>query len=237
MDQSTTTAKMADEDREEEDTNENMKPSSSLQQMLNCITEERAKDRQITISGEYELVPGSVNHFWTSLFSKYFLVAGSTSDDSRDDMLFYVRKLPDKGGRTFLKAEVEVFRKDSKKLPSAEIPQWTGRRRFYLNIILHQFEYTVTCALCTRTDEKQLQILKKFSQRVYPSPSRRRMDSKGTGEEIAYPNIFFTVDNFEEAFSDIVVRDSEMVCVELVASDREKNFQGVIFLALYAMNI
>jgi len=35
-------------------------------------------------------------------------------------------------------------------------------------------------------------------QRVYASPSRRRMDSKGTEEEIVYPNIFFTVDNFEE---------------------------------------
>ncbi|KAI0226623.1 hypothetical protein LSAT2_022912 [Lamellibrachia satsuma] len=56
------------------------------------------------------------------------------------------------------------------------------------------------------------------------------MDSKGTQEEIVYPNIFFTVDNFEEAFADIVVRDSEMVCVELVAQDRHAAFQGVIFL-------
>ncbi|ELU08658.1 hypothetical protein CAPTEDRAFT_228278 [Capitella teleta] len=56
------------------------------------------------------------------------------------------------------------------------------------------------------------------------------MDGKGTGEEITYPNIFFTVDNFEEAFADIVVRDSEMVVVELIAKDRHGTFQGVIFL-------
>jgi hypothetical protein len=37
-----------------------------------------------------------------------------------------------------------------------------------------------------------------FSQRVYASPSRRKMDRKGTEEEITYPNIFFTIDNFEE---------------------------------------
>ena len=35
-------------------------------------------------------------------------------------------------------------------------------------------------------------------QRVYPSPSKRQMDSKGTHEEIAYPNIYFTVDNFDD---------------------------------------
>ena len=33
-----------------------------------------------------------------------------------------------------------------------------------------------------------------------------------------------------QAFADIVVRDSEMVCVELVAQDRHASFQGVIFL-------
>ena len=35
---------------------------------------------------------------------------------------------------------------------------------------------------------------------------------------------------FNQAFADIVVRDSEMVCVELVAQDRHAAFQGVIFL-------
>ena len=33
---------------------------------------------------------------------------------------------------------------------------------------------------------------------MYASPSRRKMDRKGTEEEITYPNIFFTIDNFEE---------------------------------------
>lgn len=37
-----------------------------------------------------------------------------------------------------------------------------------------------------------------FSQRVYASPSRRRMDVKGDLEEITYPNICFMVDNFDE---------------------------------------
>ena len=42
-------------------------------------------------------------------------------------------------------------------------------------------------------------------QRVYASPSRRSMDSKGTKEEITYPNIFFMVDNFEEVSCTILL--------------------------------
>lgn len=33
-----------------------------------------------------------------------------------------------------------------------------------------------------------------------------------------------------QAFTDIIVRESEMVCVELKAADRTGVFQGVIFL-------
>lgn len=35
-------------------------------------------------------------------------------------------------------------------------------------------------------------------QRVYASPSKRQMDTKGEEEQMAYPNIFFMVDNFDE---------------------------------------
>jgi len=35
-------------------------------------------------------------------------------------------------------------------------------------------------------------------KKVYASPSRRDMESKGTEEKITYPNIYFTVDNFED---------------------------------------
>lgn len=35
---------------------------------------------------------------------------------------------------------------------------------------------------------------------------------------------------FSQVFCDIMVRDGEMVCVELVANDRDGTVQGVIFL-------
>jgi hypothetical protein len=40
------------------------------------------------------------------------------------------------------------------------------------------------------------------------------------------------IDNFDQVMNenDITVRDGEMVCVELVASDKDGTVQGVIFL-------
>ncbi|GAB1608027.1 uncharacterized protein KIAA0930 homolog [Argonauta hians] len=203
---------------------------SSLQRMLSSIAAERTRDYPaLNISSDsIELV--STNRFWTSLFTEYF-IEGSINDDERDDMVFYVRKSHTSKGRIpQIQTEIQVYRRDSKKLPALVDRGIDWEETVYLNLILHQFEYTVTCAVCTRTSDKDLQILKKFAQKVYPSPSRRRMDSKGTEEAIAYPNIFFSVDNFEEAFADIIVRDSEIICVELMATDHHGKFQGVIFL-------
>ena len=44
------------------------------------------------------------------------------------------------------------------------------------------------------------------------------MDGKGDGEEITYPHVCFTVDNFEDTFEDVIVRDGESVGIELTAS-------------------
>ncbi|XP_052801249.1 uncharacterized protein KIAA0930 homolog isoform X1 [Mya arenaria] len=220
---------MADGDELDDGVEGEMKNSSSLQHMLAVIAEERKRETStFSISGDFEVIPSDSVTFWTSLFDRYFL-SGESSDGTRDDMLFYVRKEKQEN-RHFAKSEIEVYRKHSKKQPVFGDKTINWEETVYLNIILHQFVYTMTCAVCTRTAKKQIQILKKYSQKVYASPSRRRMDSKGTSEEICYPSIFFTVDNFEEAFTDIIVRDSELVTVELVASDRTGSFQGVIFL-------
>lgn len=72
------------------------------------------------------------------------------------------------------------------------------------------------------------------------------MDSKGECEEITYPRLFFAIDGFEEVifslffdltlcfflqiFNDVIVRDGECVCVELVARDRQKTREAVVFL-------
>lgn len=54
--------------------------------------------------------------------------------------------------------------------------------------------------------------------------SKYFMDSKGEEFKISYFNIFFMIDSFEEVFSDMIVGEGEMVCVELVVSDKINMF-------------
>ncbi|CAL1284038.1 unnamed protein product [Larinioides sclopetarius] len=201
---------------------------SVLEQMLTEINYHRTREIAQYAREESGFVILNPTRFWTDFFVQHFL----RHCDDRDDMLFFVRKHEKRGGSRYIpkfETAIEVFRKDSRKLPIRD-PDIDWEETVYLNLILQEFEYTLTCAVCTRTSPKELQILKKNSQRVYASPSRRSMDCKGEMEEISYPNIFFTIDNYDEVFEDIIVRDGEMVCVELVAADKEGALQRVIFL-------
>ncbi|XP_013401419.1 uncharacterized protein KIAA0930 homolog isoform X3 [Lingula anatina] len=215
---------------------ENMviKRSSSLQRLLASIKQHRERDSKRSSSNSSEdgfvVVNSSKETFWTRIFSQHFLEGGGDGNDARDDMMFYVKKNLGGKSRLTAQADIDVYRKDSKKLPTLGDPAIDWEETVYLNVILHQIEYQLTCAVCSRTGDKELQILKKISQKVYASPSRRQMESKGTEEIMTYPDIFFMIDDFEEIFSDIIIRDSEMVCVELVASDRMGEHHGVIFL-------
>ncbi|NIG57964.1 hypothetical protein BU61_400 [Pontoporia blainvillei] len=175
--------------------------------------------------------------FWTWMFSTYFMEKWAPR---QDDMLFYVRrKLAYVGsegavdGRKLAEAEpeveVEVYRRDSKKLPGLGDPDIDWEESVCLNLILQKLDYMVTCAVCTRADGGDIHVHKKKSQQVFASPSKHPMDSKGEESKISYPNIFFMIDSFEEVFSDMTVGEGEMVCVELVASDKSNTFQGVIF--------
>lgn len=206
---------------------------TALEQLIEEINFQRAKEmRQCLMSKDtdtgFVMVQGTT--YWTDLFVRHFLFQTDRSTDA-DDLLFFIRKKHLKGSRYIPKyqTEVEVYRRDSRKLPIGD-PDIDWEETVYLNLIIHQFDYTLTLAVCTRTSPKDLQVLRRHSQKVYASPSRRRMDTKGEVEEITYPNVCFHVDNFDEVFADMLVRDGEMVCVELVASDHAGTRQAVIFL-------
>ena len=62
-----------------------------------------------------------------------------------------------------LQTNVEVFRKDSKKLPIGD-PEIEWQDTVFLNLLIHQLEYTLTLAICTRTSPRDLQVLKRHSQ-------------------------------------------------------------------------
>lgn len=209
----------------------------SLQHMLCAIAEERSRlslRREVCGLGCFK---DDRIVFWTWMFSTYFMEKWAPR---QDDMLFYVRrKLAFAGsesgadGRKLTEAEpqveVEVYRRDSKKLPGLGDPDIDWEESVCLNLILQKLDYMVTCAVCTRADGGDIHIHKKKSQQVFASPSKHPMDSKGEESKISYPNIFFMIDSFEEVFSDMTVGEGEMVCVELVASDKTNTFQGVIF--------
>ncbi len=98
---------------------------------------------------------------------------------------------------------VEVFRRDSRKLPIGD-PDVDWEETIYLNLIIHHLHYTMTLAVCSRTSPKNLQVLRRFSQKVYATPSRRRQqESKADAEEMTYPFLSFNVDNYEEMFQEV----------------------------------
>lgn len=53
---------------------------------------------------------------------------------------------------------------------------------------------------------------------LYATPSYRSMNAKGSGEVISYPDLFFTVDDFDELFDRITVSPKHTFTLELVAS-------------------
>lgn len=76
------------------------------------------------------------NTFWTELFDRYFLDA--PPDDSKDDMLFYIKKSTAKSKFQIPQTEVEVHRKSAKNLPLISNPQIDWEETVYLNLILQQ---------------------------------------------------------------------------------------------------
>ena len=97
--------------------------------------------------------------YWTDLFVRHFLFQAEHAIDG-DDLLFFVRKKHVKTSSRYLpkfETEVDVFRKDSKKLPIGD-PDIDWEETVYLNLVVHQFDYTLTLAICTRTSPKELQV-------------------------------------------------------------------------------
>ncbi|XP_051911065.1 uncharacterized protein KIAA0930 homolog isoform X2 [Hippocampus zosterae] len=205
-------------------------PDASLRQMLKAIADERNRlDARRDIGG-LGCVKDDRIVFWTWIFSTYFM---EKCAPRQDDMLFYVRRklayADADDGECKKQVEVEVYRRDSKKLPGLGDPDIDWEESVYLNLVLQKLDYVVTCAVCTRSDAGDIHVHKKKCQEVFASPSKHAMDSKGEESKISYPNIFFMIDNFDEVFQDMSVGEGEMVCVELVASDKSNTFQGVIF--------
>ncbi|CAB1346349.1 unnamed protein product, partial [Coregonus sp. 'balchen'] len=71
--------------------------------------------------------------------------------------------------------EVEVYRRDSKKLPGLGEPDIDWEESVYLNLILMKLDYVVTCAVCTRSDAGDIHIHRKKSQVSVAAKMAQRM--------------------------------------------------------------
>ncbi|CAG0878556.1 unnamed protein product, partial [Darwinula stevensoni] len=147
---------------------------SALEQLVEEIKFQRSKEMRqslradrkcffISLSEGGVLVQGTT--YWTDLFVRHFLFRTDRNHDS-DDLLFFVRKKHIRGITRYIpryETSLEVFRKDSRKLPIGD-PDIDWEETVYLNLLIHDFEYTLTMATCTRTSPKHLQILRRHSQ-------------------------------------------------------------------------
>ncbi|XP_066917535.1 uncharacterized protein KIAA0930 homolog [Clytia hemisphaerica] len=169
---------------------------------------------------------------WPGLFGEFFMGVSveenencEAQDTSDDDMLFYVQNKPHSSDN-----EIKVYRKTSKNLPGLGDPHVNWEESVYLNLIMHGFEFTLTCAICVRLPSQDLKVLSKTVLTVHASHHMRRMDSKGESSDQSYPNIFFIIDSYDEVFESLSLQENEIVCVELTAKNKESGNESVIFL-------
>lgn len=103
-------------------------------------------------------------------------------------------------------------------LTKEEIEDVRWKETFYLNLVV-QLKCYLTIAICkksTSPDGKPtMSAISYVTKRVYASPNKTRMDRKGAEYSCSFPLIYFNVEDFEDAFSNVVINTEEFFCVEL----------------------
>ncbi|KAF9931171.1 hypothetical protein BGZ67_005454 [Mortierella alpina] len=166
---------------------------------------------------------------WHQLFHEFFV--SDQSDDTNDDLLFYVQRASDEvqnGGLgvdpVFVKRKV----KGGQRVLTPEqeaVVLW--KDTFFLNVIV-QLQCKLTVAVCSRVAETNpVTGITKTSmtctrthvtKRVYALPTKSRMDVKQESVECSWPLIYYVIDDFEDMFEQLMVHENEYLCVELAVT-------------------
>ncbi|KAG6507651.1 hypothetical protein ZIOFF_033002 [Zingiber officinale] len=160
------------------------------------------------------------DEFWHEVLDFYFIRGRVSKGRQEDDLLFFVRSTSMNGyGSGDAKEDNSPFfvRRWGPELErvigeSSACVDW--RRSFYLNLIAHT-SFRVTVAICNKQDlekhqsgqETSLSSIYKVVKTVYASPSRVNfhLDHRKAVETLpAYPNICFSVDDFDDTFDAVV---------------------------------
>ncbi|KAL6905420.1 hypothetical protein ACP4OV_003021 [Aristida adscensionis] len=182
---------------------------------------------------------GMDDKFWHEMLDLFFVRGAQSKRSEEDDLVFFVNNMKLHGYGFNDKMEdpppffVRRWAPTLEKVISVSTAEVDWERSFYLNLIAHT-SYTVTVAICgffhsigdlrNRAEKrKQLSPIYKVTKTVYASPSRVNfhLDRKKAVETVpAYPNICFSVDDFDDTFDAVVLSDPEhCYCVILNAHD------------------
>ncbi|CAG8577423.1 5683_t:CDS:2, partial [Paraglomus occultum] len=171
----------------------------------------------------------SLDPKWLALFQEFFL---ENSDSRHDDLLFFVRQMHSENEHL---DPVFVKRKTQPHVMPQLDDAVMWKETFFLNLIV-QLPCKLTVAVCTRAtlpDNSQKTSMtcshRHVSTRVYALPTKSRMDIKDTSMECSYPLIYYVVDDYEEMFEQLIVREDEYLCVELAVPSTDTKitlFQG-----------
>lgn len=117
--------------------------------------------------------------------------------------------------------------KDNRVPELNEIVQW--KETFFLNLLI-QMPFEMCVSVCQKPlsveqlapyspsapiASRRMLVRKTVSKPVFANPNRSRMDKKSSKNEITYPTLYFCVNDFEDVFEDVIVRETEYLCVEL----------------------
>ncbi len=64
-------------------------------------------------------------------------------------------------------------------------------------------------------DNRIKETIRETAKRVYAAPNKTRMDKKGVDYSYSFPLIFFNVEDYDSAWSDLVIGEGLHYCVRL----------------------
>ncbi|KAI3662626.1 hypothetical protein MP638_000736 [Amoeboaphelidium occidentale] len=219
-------------------------PEPPIYSTVAKIPESKLSNSQPNLSPEGEHVEASPNNIlqmdtkdpkWVDLFVEYFIQEHSmhrSGKEHQDDLLFFVR-FPHQHNEDL--EPVFVKRKAGNKTPQLDdLVSW--KETFILNV-LSQLSYEMAVSVCERksiqdtdvrsseesletpegsnNDKKVMVPVQTVRKTVFCSPHKARMDKKGSDAEFSYPVLYFYVNDFEETFKDLVIKEGQYLCVEL----------------------
>ncbi|KAM0824517.1 hypothetical protein ACQ4PT_070155 [Festuca glaucescens] len=172
------------------------------------------------------------DEFWHEMLDLFFVRGRVSKSREEDDLVFFVNsmvpfspadKMHGYGFSDKLEDPPPFFVRRwapaLEKLINVNSSELDWERSFYLNLVAH----TIGDLRNRAEKSKRVPPVYKVSKTVYASPSRVnfRLDRRKALETVpAYPNICFSVDDFDDPFDAVVLSDPEhCYCVILNAHD------------------